>query len=199
VTDTTTPATFSAEWVSARPGRVTVVLIALLWLAGCQHVMPAQAPGLLFERLEGGQFSLRRDVTIPAGHVKVIFQNGHAALGASEYEPRCELEVRHIMETSQIIPAGDYRIGKVLGLLRYVDRQPDGLKLAAAGARVHFADDGFNDWSMHTYRMQLLDDRQSDPPALTCGGAYNYPFYSRYPTLQEMRESLGEYATLSLR
>jgi hypothetical protein len=52
---------------------------------------------------------------------------------------------------------------------------------------------------MYTYRMQLLNDQsQDEAPTLVCGGAYNFAFYARYPTLQEMREALGDYATLTL-
>ena len=101
------------------------------------------------------------------------------------------------METAQTIPAGHFRIGKVRGVQRYV-RQPGVNMLAAAGGAIQLADDSSNEWYMYTYHMQLLSEEQTEPPVLICGGAYNYPFYARYPTLQEIREALGDYASLTL-
>jgi hypothetical protein len=170
----------------------------LLILAACQSILP-EDNSLLFRELPGGSFILHRDVTIAPERTRIIFQDGTAAHGASEFEPRCELEVRRLLETPQTIPAGSFRIGRVIGILRYV-RQPVGRTLlAAAGDEIRLAGDDSNEWYMQTYRMQLISEEQPDAPVLICGGEYNFPFYARYPTLQEMRAALGDYATLSLR
>ena len=178
----------------------TLLLIVsmLLSLVACQSGGPLRPYATLFGQLPGGQFVLHRAMRIPPGRVRVIFQGGVAGLGASEFQPRCELEVRRILETPQIIPAGIYRIGKVRGMQRYVIRPAGGVMLAAMGEPVLLADDGDSQWYMYTYRMQLLGEQQDEAPTLVCGGAYNFAFYARYPTLQDMRESLGEYATLTL-
>jgi hypothetical protein len=170
----------------------------LLILTACQSLLPADN-NLLFRELPGGSFVLHRDVSIAPGRTQIVFQGGTAAHGASEFEPRCELEVRRLSETPQTIPAGNYRIGKVLGVVRYVRQPPGKTLLAAAGDTIRLAGDDSNEWYMHTYRMQLISEEQPGAPVLICGGEYNFPFYARYPTLQEMRAALGDYATLSLR
>ncbi|MEN8106580.1 MAG: hypothetical protein ABFS22_01080, partial [Pseudomonadota bacterium] len=76
---------------------------------------------------------------------------------------------------------------------------PVRIVLAAASDAVQLAGDSSSEWYMYTYRMQLLSEQQEEAPVLICGGAYNYPFYARYPTLQEMHDALGDYATLTLR
>jgi hypothetical protein len=172
--------------------------IVLLLLTACQSDALQRPQALLFEQLAGGQFTLHRDITIAPGRVRIIFQEGVASQGASELKPRCELEVNLILETPQTIHAGSYRIGKVRGMQRFVNRPTDRIMLAAVGDPVQLADDTSNEWYMYTYRMQLLDERQTDTPTLICGGAYNFAFYARYPTLQEMRTALGNYATLTL-
>jgi hypothetical protein len=177
---------------------VLVILPLLLFLTACQSDALRRPEALLFEQLAGGQFTLHRDITINPGRVRVIFQQGTASPGATELQPRCELEVRRILETPQTIPAGSYRIGKVRGMQRFVKRPTDGVMLAAVGDPVQLADDTSNEWYMHTYIMQLLSEQQEDAPTLVCGGAYNFAFYARYPTLQEMRTALGDYATLTL-
>ncbi len=172
----------------------------LLLLAACQSGGPARPDATLFEQLPGGEFILHRSVSIPPGRVRVIFQQGVADHGASELQPRCELEVRRILDRPQTIPAGNYRIGKVRGMQRFVRIQSKSLMLAAIGGPILLADDTSNEWYMYTYRMQLLNDQFPDEaPTLVCGGAYNFAFYARYPTLQEMREALGDYATLTLK
>ena len=172
-------------------------LFLLLCLTGCESGFPPRSDDSLFGRLSGGSFVLHREVSIDPSYAHIVFQGGVAAHGASEFEPRCELEVRKVLETSQTIPAGNFRIGKVRGVQRYV-RQPGANMLAAAGGAMQLADDSSNEWYMYTYHMQLLSEEQAEPPVLICGGAYNYPFYARYPTLQEIREALGDYASLTL-
>jgi hypothetical protein len=176
----------------------SLLLFISLLLTACQSLSPGDG-NLLFRDLRGGTFALHREVVIAPGYAHIVFQHGVAAHGASEYEPRCELGVKRVMDIAQAIPAGTYRIGTVYGLRRYVNRPAGGTLLAAAGNGVLLADSSSNEWYMDTYRMQLLSEEHEDPPVLTCGGAYSFPFYARYPTLQEMRHSLGEYATLGLR
>ncbi len=173
--------------------------VVLLLLTACQSGMPPRPVETLFRQLAGGQFTLHRDIIIPPGRVRVIFQEGTASLGASEFNPRCELEVRLILDTPQTVPAGSYRIGKVRGMQRFVNRPTGEIMLAAVGDAVLLADDTSNEWFMYTYRMQLLDEQQVETATLTCGGDYNFAFKARYPTLQEMQDALGDYATLALK
>jgi hypothetical protein len=176
---------------------LVTIFSLLLFLAGCESGFPPRSDSSLFGKLPGGSFILHREVSIGPSYAHIVFQGGAAAHGASEFEPRCELEVREVLETTQTIPPGHFRIGKVRGVQRYVS-QPGANMLAAAGGAIQLADDSSNEWYMFTYRMQLLSEEQAEPPVLICGGAYNYPFHARYPTLQEMREALGDYATLTL-
>lgn len=178
--------------------RPLLLLPVLLFLSACQSGALTRPSGLLFDQLRGGEFTLHRNMIVPPGRVRIIFQEGTASLGASEFQPRCELELSRLLDTPQTIPAGSYRIGKVRGLQRYVNRPAAGTLLAAADDQLRIADDGSNFWYMYTYQMQLLSDQQPNAPLLICGGAYNYPFYARYPTLQEMRAALGDYATLAV-
>ena len=116
---------------------VLVVVLALLSLAGCQSGLPGRSNEALFSALSGGTFTLHHDVVIVPGRTTITFQNGMTSYGASEYEPRCELEVRDILDTPQTIPAGSYRIVKVTGMTRYVSYPPGGTLLAAAGMKIH--------------------------------------------------------------
>jgi hypothetical protein len=177
--------------------RFLATLAMLLWLTACSSGAPPRPGDTLFDQLPGGQFTLHRDITIAPGRVRVIFQGGNAAYGASEFLPRCELEVRQILESPQTVAAGSYRIGKVFGIQRYVNHPTGRILLAAAGDPGRLAGT-FNEWSMYTYHMQLLNAQQAHAATLICGGSYNDPFHVRYPSLQEMQGALGNYATLTL-
>jgi hypothetical protein len=179
--------------------RPLLLLPVILLISSCQYAGSVRPHERLFGQLSGGRFILHEDVSIQPGTVRVIFQRGAVTRGASELQPRCELEVRRILETPQTIPAGSFRIGKVRGMQRFVRQQSGKVMLAAAGDAFLLADDTSNEWYMYTYQMQLVPDQsEEEAPTLVCGGAYNFAFYARYPTLQEMREALGDHATLTL-
>ena len=177
---------------------IFTLLLVLSSLAGCSAGLQVETGQSLFRLLPGSDFILRADVVIPPGQIRASFQGGQRVNGAGEYEPRCELEVRDFAEEPQTIPAGSYRIVAVHGLDRYVTRPGENLMLAAA-AGLQLASDTSSEWYMRTYHMTLQAERQAAAPVLVCGGAYNYAFYVRYPTLQEMHAALGGYADIRLR
>ncbi|MGB5439268.1 MAG: hypothetical protein WBN57_11050 [Gammaproteobacteria bacterium] len=179
--------------------RYIFTLLLLSSLAGCSAGLQVETGQSLFRLLPGSDFILRADVVIPPGQIRASFQGGQRVNGAGEYEPRCELEVRDFAEEPQTIPAGSYRIVAVHGLDRYVTRPGENIQLAAAEVLQLASDGGDSQWYMRTYHMRLQSDVHPDAPALVCGGAYNYAFYVRYPTLQEMQLALGDYAGIRLR
>ena len=73
-----------------------------------------------------------------------------------------------------------------------------GRKPGLAGVLQLASDGGDSQWYMNTYHMTLQSDAHKEAPVLVCGGAYNYAFSVRYPSLQEMLAALGDYAVLKL-
>ena len=174
------------------------VLVALS-LAACKAGMQMEFGHTLFRTLPGSEFILHADIIIPPGQLRASFQGGELLNGASEFEPRCELELRNFSEEPQTIHAGTYTIDRVLGLDRYVLRPDENILVAAADVLQLASDGGDSQWYMRTYHMRLQSDVHEDAPALICGGAYDYAFYVRYPDLQDMQTALGDYALLKLR
>jgi hypothetical protein len=82
---------------------------------------------------------------------------------------------------------------------RYVLRPDENIMLAAAGGWQLATGGTDSQWYMRTYHMKLQSDVHAEAPALICGGAYNYAFYVRYPSMEEMLAALGDYAVLKLR
>lgn len=175
------------------------IFIATLSLAACTTGQQVGERQNLFRALPGSEFILHKGIVIPPGRLRASFQGGKLSYGASEFEPRCELELRHFSEDPQTIHAGTYSIDSVLGQDRYTLRPDEKILLAAAEVLQLASDGGDSQWYMKTYRMKLQSDEHADAPALICGGAYNFAFYIRYPDLQEMQTALGDYALLKLR
>jgi hypothetical protein len=153
--------------------------------------------GSLFRTLSGGEFVLHRDVSIRAGVAHTSFQDGTMAYGYSEFKPHCELQVAEIGEEPLTIPAGTYRIGRVLGITHYVTRPGEGVLLLAAAGDYRLQVDATSEWYMFAYHMPLRSPTAPDGLTLICGGAYNYPYYVKYPSLLEMQQSLGRYGTIN--
>ena len=178
---------------------VLLVLAATLSLAACRAGMQLSGGHTLFGALPGSEFILHADIIIPPGQLRASFQGGKLLNGASEFEPRCELELRNFSEEPQTIHTGTYTIGTVRGMDRYVLRPDEKMLVAAAGILQLASDSGDSQWYMRTYHMKLQSDEQEEVPVLICGGAYDYAFYVRYPDLQEINAALGDHAVLKLR
>lgn len=173
--------------------------MAALSLTACTAGLQVGEWQNLFRALPGSEFILHEDIVIPPGRLRASLQGGKLSYGASEYEPRCELELRDFSEEPQTIHAGTYRIDSVLGQDRYTLNPDEKILLASAEVLQLASDGGDSQWYMKTYRMKLQSDVHADAPVLVCGGAYNFAFYIRYPDLQEMQAALGDYALLKLR
>lgn len=178
---------------------VLLVLAAILSLAACRAGMQLSGGHTLFGTLPGSEFILHADIIIPPGQLRASFQGGKLLNGASEFEPRCELELRNFSKEPQTIHAGTYTIGTVRGMDRYVLRPDEKMLVAAAGILQLASDAGDSQWYMRTYHMKLQSDKQEEVPVLICGGAYDYAFYVRYPDLQDINAALGDHAVLKLR
>lgn len=174
-------------------------LAVLLLLAACSAGMQVRGGHTLFHALPGSEFILHADIEIPPGRLRASFQGGKLLGGASEYEPRCELVLRNFSEQPQTIHAGTYIIDKVRGQNHYVLNADDRILLAASGGLQLAFDGGDSQWYMLAYHMKLRSEVYADAPTLICGGAYNFAYYVRYPSMEDMLVALGKYADIRLR
>jgi len=149
--------------------------------------------------IQGWTLELHRNVVIPSGRTRVFFQEGRLVYAVNEYNPHCQLTVRDLSEQPQDIHAGRFSIGRVFGTTDEFVSNGRTL-LAAAGAAVvaDGGDGGGERFLIFLYHMELHDEKQPHVTYLVCGGAAKEPFLARYPTIQDIRDSLGEYATLIL-
>lgn len=179
---------------------ILITGFCLLSVTACTPGSRQSGEGNMFRALPGGEFVLHKAITIAPGRVRMSFQGGAPAYAYGEFYPHCALVLPEISAEPQIIPARSYRIDRVVGQTHYVSRPQSGplLLAAARGGNVLLASDPGPDWYMFAYHMSLHAETPPERLTLVCGGAYDYPFYVKYPSLAEMQASLGEYATLNL-
>ena len=172
------------------------LLVLLPGLSACQSGLLVADGDNDFQELSAKTLVLHKDIRIPPRQAHAVFQGGAFSYGSGEYAPQCQLEVRTVRETAQTVQAGVFEITSVRGITHYVQR-PRRIQLAAMGDFQMLADDS-GEWIMLAYHFSLYSEQQPDVIRLICGGAYNFPFHARYPSEQEIRQSLGDSATLSL-
>lgn len=169
---------------------ILITGFCLLSVTACTLGSWLSGEGNMFRALPGGEFILHEEVTIAPARVRMSFQDGTPVYGYNSNYPHCDLVLPAISEQPQIIPAGNYRIGRVIGHTHYVSRPQAGPLLLAS--------DSGDDWYMFAYHISLHAETPPEDLMLVCGGAYDYPYYAKYPSLEEMQAALGEYATLRL-
>ena len=174
----------------------TSLIVSLSVLSACQSGLLVETGHNDFQKLSAKTLILHKDIRIPPRQAHAVFQGGAFSYGSGEYAPHCELEVRAVQETAQTVRAGVIVITSVRGITHY-EQRPRRIQLAAAADFQLLAGDS-SEWIMQAYHFSLYSEAQPDVTHLICGGAYNFPFYARYPTEQEIRQSLGDLATLSL-
>ena len=179
------------QWYSSM-----VLVVLLAGVSACQSGLLIESSNDKFQQLSVGTLVLHKDIHIPARQSHAVFQGSGFTYGSGEYAPHCALEIRTVKETPQTVHAGVFEVTSVIGMTHYVQR-PHRIQLAAMGDFQMLADDS-GEWIMQAYHFSLHSKDQPDVSRLICGGAYGFPFYARYPDEQDIRQSLGEWATLSL-
>ena len=174
------------------------LLFAIMGLSACQSGLQVSTGGSNFEKLSATSFVLHQDVRIPPRQAHTAFQRGAREPGAGEFAPHCELEVRQVLEEAQTVRAGVFDITGVRGFTHYVKRRNKRIQLAAADG-FQLASDDSGEWIMQAYHFTLHSDEQPDVMRLICGGAYDFPFYARYPDIEDMQLALGDVGSIVFR
>jgi hypothetical protein len=175
-----------------------MVMLSCHCLSACGPLTIKDTTTQSFIPIQRGVLELHQDVVIPAHRTRIFFQDGRLLYGINEYYPHCQLRVRHISEQAQPVQADRFTIDKVFGTLDQVVSS-DPVRVAAVGAIAGGGGNGNGESRlMYTYFMALHSDQQPHVTYLVCGGAFEEPAFADYPTLQDIRTAMGDYATLTL-
>ena len=152
--------------------------------------------------IEGWTLELHQEVVIPPRRTRVFFQDGRLLYGINELRPHCQLRVRRISDQPQVVRADRFSIDTVFGARDQIVLN-ERMLMASADITVIVADGGNGGGNgegkqIYLYFMGLRAEKQPNVTYLVCGGALEDPPLAEYPTIQEIRTSLGDYATLIL-
>lgn len=182
---------------------LAMVFFGCQCLSACGPLTIKDTATQSFIPIQHGVLELHREVVIPANRTRVFLQKGRPVISINEWYPHCQLRVRNILAQAQTMQADRFTIDKVFGTLEQVVSN-DPVRVAAAGTTVVADGGGGNGGGngegrqMYTYFMALHSDQQPQVSFLVCAGALLEPAFAEYPTLQNIHEALGDYATLTL-
>ena len=177
-----------------------LILSLSLLLAACGSIpLTASDPGLNTIPT-GSILKLNQPLTIPALKVRTSIQNGEATAGVDPSEPYCEIEINTILETSTTLPAGNYKITRVLQYeYPFSSIKPDSKKMVASSdettawaTQVASADFFWH----YTTAFRLESNLHPDIRQLECGAVYDSGYYARHITIREFEILAGDVMTL---
>jgi hypothetical protein len=145
----------------------------------------------------GSSISLRQKIEVPPGVTRVFMQDGRITAAYNRYAANCNIEVRKLdNQAVQYVEPGDYIVSKVQNTLEeVVSLQP--LQVAALNMKLAGMDDG---GAMMVYQGYHLWLQSEDPNVmrLSCRGAFAEQVDARPPSINEIRQSLGDIMSLSM-
>lgn len=194
-------------------GPVTLVVTSALLATACTIPPVTDPASRYYDVPTGSVVSLRQDIEIPPGWARAHLQGGRIVAWAAlqRYEPYCELEVNDVTATPrQFVRAGAFTVVRVRREqeLGAVD---SGIKLAAAGSasglgfgrtrltQFDSGDDGGSQLVLNEVRLQLNSPEQPQVRELRCNTGWALRPHALYPTVAEMRGTLGELASIEIR
>ncbi len=171
------------------------LLVPVVLLAACTaSVRDVDAP--YYRVPVNSLVTLTQALTVPAGKTRVFLQHGKVvAIGKlDQYRPHCDFEVRMVSDGNRRIEPDSFNVTRVeVGDDFVVSRAP---RVYAALVIVNDSDQP-SMISPYVHHW-LSSAKQPQVMRLTCHGGFDYPGMAQYPTVNEIRESLGTVATLSL-
>jgi hypothetical protein len=177
-------------------GRFYVIGLAVILLSGCQSPAGLSSPGQAFYSAPAGtKLVLQRDITIPAGQVKIFFQQGRQVSAPDQYLPFCKFEILSLKDTPQVVRTDEFLI-KRSGQVTSAIVQRD---LNFTRPRFRLVDHPFDESSvLYGIVMFLQSSAQPDVYRMICGHLQDPTLGARGPTLEQIRSTLGDIFSLQL-
>lgn len=172
-----------------RHGLALLVIASLL--AGCSSWLPDYS-----DEDSGYRLVLHKPLMVAPGNARVFLQQGRMlpSLGFNQYEVSCSLELRNLSEQPQTIAADTFVVTRIQHLREEVAAWRP-VRLASLGLAGANIDSSPSDIFLG-YHLWLHSPNQPDVLRMTCRGAFAEPWEARYPTIEEIAQALGDWASL---
>ena len=167
-----------------------------LMLTACASVpLTASDPGLNTVRT-GSILTLHQPLTIPALKVRTSIQYGEETTAIDPSEPYCEFEVNTILETSVTLPAGEYKITRVLQYeFPFAGRNSTSSNMVSSSNELTawkvlaFAS-ADSIWH-YTTAFRLESNLHPDIRQLECGTVFGEGYFARHITIRQFKIIAG--------
>lgn len=141
----------------------------------------------------GSTFTLNREITIQPDNTSVYLQNGkiEPVSNIDFYKPHCKFELYTISEESRVVNPDTFVVTRIVDQIEDVSISwptHAALGMAFADGPVHLT---------YLTTMYLESKIQPDVFRMNCK-RWDWPATGEYLSINEMRQSLGDYFTLTL-
>ncbi len=173
---------------------LSIGLISAALLSACDNSQVVKDENSQFYSVTpGAMFTLNREITIQPDNTSVYFQYGKIELvkNVDFYKPHCKFELYKISEQARVVKPDSFVVTKI------VDQSEDvstkwptyaGLGMAYGDGPVHLT---------FSTTMYLESSIQPDVFRMNCK-RWDDPAFGEYLSINEMRQALGDYFTLTL-
>lgn len=183
----------------------TLLFAPLCLLSGCQTPKVGNPASPNYPPPAGSIIILNQDLEFPPETARTFLQRGKTFTynDFDRYFPWCYFELQTVKSTPQILSADTFEIYRVTSRTEQV---VENAAIQLAGLGVQFGTDtllvmdggGGPATETAVVQMWLRSERQAQIRKLVCGGAEENPAIVKAPSIDQMRISLGEIATLRL-
>lgn len=179
--------------------KIIVSLLACGLLVGCsQSLLKPDAGSVWYLPPVGTMIELHKPLTVPGGQTRVFLQRGEVAAKQAfdRYVPSCNFELRKLSQDSREIAPETFFVVRVQRETAEVVRQVEN-PIKMAGLGLVGRDNGLP-MVVHSVHLWVGSVLQPDVMRLTCRGAFDDPSEAEPPSIQQMGQALGSYASLRL-
>ena len=175
----------------------------IVMLGACSTALVTDPNALYYVPTPGSKVTVKQRIEVPAGQTRIFLQRGKLITKPSRldhYWPNCNFELNTLTETSRYIEPGVYTVTRTTRQEKEVVwHQPERIQLAAVGIGGLMArgSDGPGMY-FEEVKMTLQSTQPSDVRELACRGVLTDPHLVEPPTLAEIRQALGSYASISV-
>jgi hypothetical protein len=187
------------------------VVRLLLWLpiwlslaagSACSGLVVTDPASPFYVPPVGSRVVVKQPLTVPPGKTRVFLQYGKVIPRGErdDYAVNCNFEINTLSDSPRTIEVGSYTVSRSLRRSDdIVSREP--LRVAAAGrlaGMMIFRRDGGTPVLFEEVVLSLTSTPPTDVRELACRGAMDEATEMMLPTLAEMRQALGAYATIEV-
>jgi hypothetical protein len=180
--------------------KILIPVVCALLTAACTGVPVKDEESPLSRIVPGSRIVLHEALTVPAGHARVFLQDGkvRAKTRLRRYYPHCNFEIEQVSDgTLQIIPDTFTVTAIRSDEVEFVSRPRRGPIVPAALTLAN----GDGDAVILLNRLvehRLHSAAQPQVMRLTCYSGFDEGWSVAYPSVRQIRQTLGEIATVEL-